>query len=66
VGYDWGAETIRTVPPLILKFGLATAEEVSIDTLAERMRDEALGQRLVVRAPDIISAWTRKPAPDGG
>jgi ubiquinone/menaquinone biosynthesis C-methylase UbiE len=66
VGYDWGAETIRTVLPLILNFGLATAEEVGIDTLAERMRDEALRGRLVVRGPDIISAWTRKPAPDGG
>jgi SAM-dependent methyltransferase len=61
VGYDWGAETIRTVLPLILKFGLATAEEVDIDTLAERMRDEALRGRLVVRGPDSISAWTRKP-----
>ncbi len=60
-GYDWAAETIRTLLPLILKFGLATAEEVQIETLAERMRHEALSHRLVVRGPDIISAWTRKP-----
>jgi ubiquinone/menaquinone biosynthesis C-methylase UbiE len=60
-GYDWGAETIRTVLPLILKFGLATAEEVQIETLAERMRNEALSQRLVLRGPDIISAWTCSP-----
>jgi SAM-dependent methyltransferase len=61
VGYDWAAETIRTVLPLILKFGLATAEEVQIETLAERMRHEALSQRLVARGPDIISAYTRRP-----
>jgi hypothetical protein len=50
---------VRTLLPVILKFGLATAEEVGIETLAERMRNEALSQRLVVRGVDIISAWTR-------
>lgn len=59
IWYDWGAETARGLLPLILKFGLATAEEVSIDTLAERIRDEAVSQRLVLRGPDVISAWTR-------
>jgi ubiquinone/menaquinone biosynthesis C-methylase UbiE len=58
-GYDWGAETIRTILPLITKFGMATSEEVEIETLAERMRHEAINQRLVLRGPDIISAWTR-------
>jgi SAM-dependent methyltransferase len=66
VGYDWAAESVRTVLPHILKFGLATAEEVDIETLAERMRSEALSQRLVIRGPDIISAWTCKPALAGG
>jgi SAM-dependent methyltransferase len=66
VGYDWAAETIRTVLPLLLKFGLATSEEVGIESLAERMRNEAISQRLVLRGPDIISAWTCKPAPAGG
>jgi ubiquinone/menaquinone biosynthesis C-methylase UbiE len=62
VGYDWGAETVRSLLPLILKFGLATAEEVAIDTLAERLRDEAISQRLVLYGPNIISAWTHKPS----
>jgi ubiquinone/menaquinone biosynthesis C-methylase UbiE len=61
--YDWAAETTRSLLPLILKFGLATAEEVDIDTLAERMRNEALSHRLVSQGPTIISAWTRKPSP---
>jgi ubiquinone/menaquinone biosynthesis C-methylase UbiE len=66
--YDWPAETIRSLLPLILQFGLATAEEVDIDTLAERMRNQALSHRLVGLGPTIISAWTRKPlpAPAGG
>lgn len=66
LGYDWIAETARSLLPLILKFGLATEEEVGIDTLAERMRDEALNGRLVVRGPDIISAWTRSPRRSSG
>ncbi|WP_165423633.1 class I SAM-dependent methyltransferase [Ktedonosporobacter rubrisoli] len=59
--YDWTAETTRSLLPLILKFGVATAEEVQIETLAERLRAEALSQRLVVRGPDLIAAWTRIP-----
>jgi len=58
--YDYAAETVRSLLPLILKFGIATAEEVAIDTLAERLRAEALSQRAVVRGPDVVSAWARK------
>jgi hypothetical protein len=58
--YDWPAETIRSLLPLILKFGLTTAEEIDIDTLAERIRNEALAYRLTVRGPDNTFAWTRK------
>ena len=58
--YDYAAETVRSLLPLILKFGIATAEEVTIDTLAERLRAEALSQRAVVRGPDVVSAWARK------
>jgi hypothetical protein len=34
---DYFVETIRSLPPKILQFGIATPEEVGIDTLAERM-----------------------------
>jgi ubiquinone/menaquinone biosynthesis C-methylase UbiE len=58
-GYEYTAETVRSLLPLILKFGIATAEEVAIDTLAERLRNEAISQRLVVRGAEMVSAWTR-------
>jgi ubiquinone/menaquinone biosynthesis C-methylase UbiE len=61
IGCRLGAETTRSLLPLILKFGLATAEEVGIDTLEERMIEEAVEQGLVMRGPDVISAWTRLP-----
>lgn len=60
LAYDYVAGTVRSLLPLILKFGIATAEEVAIDTLAERLRAEAVSKRAVVRGPDLVSAWARK------
>lgn len=60
IGYEWGAETLRSLLPLVLRFGLASEEEVDINTLADRMHAEAVSQRLVMRGPDVIAAWTRK------
>ena len=58
--YEYVAGTVRSLLPLILKFGIATEEDVAIDTLAERLRGEAVSQRAVVRGPDLVSAWARK------
>jgi 2-polyprenyl-3-methyl-5-hydroxy-6-metoxy-1,4-benzoquinol methylase len=56
--YNWRAETVRSELPAILKFGIATEEEVGIDTLAERLREEAIRERIVVEGMHVISAWT--------
>jgi hypothetical protein len=50
------AESVRSLLPLILKFGIATEEEIAIDTLAERLQNEAIRQGLVVRGADVITA----------
>lgn len=72
-GPEWGwydviAESVRTLLPVIVAQGIATADEIAIDTLAQRCREAAVGQRSVVMAPDYISAWTRvgQPALGGG
>jgi hypothetical protein len=40
---------------------IATAEEVGIDTLADRLRDEAIEKgESVVYWPRLIGAWARK------
>jgi hypothetical protein len=41
--YDLMAEVIRSVLPLLLKFGVATEDEVDMDTLADRLRAETVG-----------------------
>ncbi|HZD91623.1 MAG TPA: class I SAM-dependent methyltransferase, partial [Pseudolabrys sp.] len=46
--YDYLAETVRSVAPAAEKFGIASAEEMTPDTLAERMRSEATPQTCIV------------------
>jgi hypothetical protein len=43
------------------QMGLVSAEEVDIDTLADRLRTEALELRGVQMLPIVIGAWSRKP-----
>jgi hypothetical protein len=45
--------------PLAERFGVATADEVAIDTLAERLRAETAACDGVVKSPDFIGAWVR-------
>jgi len=40
---------------------IATAAEVDIPTLAQRMRDEVVAGGGVVLSPGLIGAWSRKP-----
>jgi SAM-dependent methyltransferase len=63
-GPDWPwyavmAGRVGGVLPMLLKYGLVTAEEVEINTLAQRLRDAAGAGASVVMAPDLVSAWTR-------
>jgi ubiquinone/menaquinone biosynthesis C-methylase UbiE len=56
-GYGYIASLLRTLLPLMEKFGVATAEEVNIDTFEERFRDEVASQGGVVTTWSFISAW---------
>lgn len=60
VGYEWFASSVRAVLPLILQFGIATTEEVEIETLEDRLREEIVSLGGIARLPALVSAWTRK------
>lgn len=60
-GYAYLAEIFRSVVPLIARFGVATAEEVAIDTLAERLRDDRVGSGGILALQMIVGAAARKP-----
>src|SRR5260221_2346713 len=56
--YGWLAETVRTLLPHLLQLGI-TEEEVSIDTLEERVRSEAVKARSQVDVAPQVCAWVR-------
>lgn len=60
--YEWCASTLAMILPTTVKLGVATAEEVDIETLADRLRAEVLAADAVVRFTDLVGGWARKPA----
>ena len=59
-GFYWlFAETVRTLLPQIERLGLATAEQVEVDSLARRLRDEAIATRLTAFSPRWTGAWVK-------
>ena len=58
--YELYANTVRAALPMLVKFGVATAEDVDIETLADRLRAEIVSHQGVARSPALVSAWIRK------
>ncbi|MBO0783372.1 MAG: class I SAM-dependent methyltransferase [Ktedonobacteraceae bacterium] len=57
-GYEVLAAAVRAFLPAILRLGVATAEEIDIETLASRLREESVSQGGVTRYIGLVSAWT--------
>jgi ubiquinone/menaquinone biosynthesis C-methylase UbiE len=53
------AEVTRAVLPLMTRTGVATADEVDIETLEHRLRDEAVALNATLVFPPLIGAWAR-------
>jgi hypothetical protein len=58
--YMYIAETVRSLLPMMEYHGVASAEEVMVDNLADRLRIEMTTAGAVSAAPCLIGAWTRK------
>jgi ubiquinone/menaquinone biosynthesis C-methylase UbiE len=58
---DLQADVIRSILPLLERFGIATAAEVEVETLAQRLRQETVDNDGVWTGPPVMSAWTRRP-----
>jgi len=59
--YHLVAQMTRVMLPLMQRTGVATAQEVGVETLAERMRAEAVALNAILVTPPWIGAWTRTP-----
>jgi hypothetical protein len=46
--------------PLMQEMGVATADEVDIESLEARLREEAVSRNAVVVLPPLIGAWARQ------
>jgi SAM-dependent methyltransferase len=57
--YGWLADLTRTLLPQMERTGVATADDVDIETLAARLREEALARDATLVLPPLIGAWAR-------
>lgn len=61
--YEWLAESLRNILPRAVSLGLVTAEDMDVDTLERRLREEAVSQHAGVAGPVMFGIIGRKPAP---
>jgi SAM-dependent methyltransferase len=54
------AETVRSLLPMIERYGVASAAEVMVDSLADRLRMEMAAAGTVCATPCLIGAWAHK------
>src|SRR5262249_49715737 len=53
------ADVTRAVLPLMTRLGIASVDEIDIETLETRLRDEAVALNATLVAPPLIGAWAR-------
>jgi ubiquinone/menaquinone biosynthesis C-methylase UbiE len=59
--YEWIAESLRSILPRASALGLIGDEEVAdIDSLAKRLREEAISHRGCVPGPTMVGCFARK------
>ena len=61
IGYQFIAAAFRSILPLLERFEIATAEEVDLDTLAQRLRAEVIASKRPLILPPHITAWAQLP-----
>jgi hypothetical protein len=60
-GYDFLHASMQSMLPLLEKYGIATAEQVGLDTLRQRLRAEVAVTGAPAMLPPHVCAWARKP-----
>lgn len=60
-GYEYLANSFRSILPLIEAYRIATAEEVDVETLAERLRAEVVASKRPLVLPPHITAYATLP-----
>ncbi len=58
-GPRMAAEIIRTLLPVLDKTGVATPDEVDIDTLEDRLARDCIHRDVIFKLPTLVGAWAR-------
>ncbi len=59
LGYEYVANSFRSLLPLIDKYSIATSEEIDVNTLAERVRQEVIASKRPFILPFHVTAWSK-------
>jgi ubiquinone/menaquinone biosynthesis C-methylase UbiE len=59
-GYAWLADIARSLAALMDKLGVASADTLDLETLAARIREDAVARGAVVWSPPLIGAHARR------
>jgi hypothetical protein len=54
------AEAVRSLGPTLEKLNIASAAQIQIETLTDRMRKEVVAKRAVAMSYGLVGAWARK------
>jgi SAM-dependent methyltransferase len=60
-GFPWAVESFRSMLPLLERFDVATASEIDLDTLGDRLRAEANQHECPFMLIPFVTAWAHKP-----
>lgn len=60
-GYQYTELTVRSLLPAIEAAGIATAAEIDVDTLAERLRAATIAADATITTVSLVAAWARLP-----
>lgn len=60
-GIDFLVESVRSLLPVVVKLGIATEEIVGIDSLRQRLLEEAASDDHCVFYPRLVGAWATVP-----
>ena len=56
-GYEYLANSFRSLVPLLEAYGITTAEALDVDTLAERIQAEVAAAKRPIMLPPHITAY---------
>jgi len=59
LGYQIVAQVVKSLLPVMEKFGIANEKDIQVETLTQRLRDEVVSQGAVIVLPPLVGAWTR-------